>query len=80
MHRRLGRVQGKLRGDLERGHASPTDGATSARGAKRIGALDEVLANTPAESRDASQPWLLAPCDLQAVKAAGVTFVESIDV
>jgi fumarylacetoacetate (FAA) hydrolase family protein len=25
-----------------------------------------------------SLPWLLAPCDLQAIKAAGVTFVASM--
>ena len=40
----------------------------------RIGALDEILANTPPETRDAGKPWLLAPIDLQAIKAAGVTF------
>ncbi len=28
--------------------------------------------------RDTQQPWLLAPCDLQAVKASGVTFVASL--
>jgi fumarylacetoacetate (FAA) hydrolase family protein len=37
-----------------------------------------VLANTPPEARDPGLPWLLAPCDLQAVKAAGVTFVASM--
>ena len=40
----------------------------------RIGALDEILANTPRGTRDAGKPWLLAPIDLQAIKAAGVTF------
>jgi fumarylacetoacetate (FAA) hydrolase family protein len=43
-----------------------------------IGALAEVLANTPEAGRDASKPWLLAPIDLQAVKAAGVTFARSM--
>jgi fumarylacetoacetate (FAA) hydrolase family protein len=43
-----------------------------------IGALADVLANTPDDVRDGSRPWLLAPCDLQAVKAAGVTFVASM--
>jgi fumarylacetoacetate (FAA) hydrolase family protein len=41
---------------------------------EHIGDLEDILANTPEESRDASRPWLLVPCDLQAIKAAGVTF------
>ena len=45
---------------------------------ERIGRLDDVLANTPPESRDPNRPWLLAPIDLQAIKAAGVTFVVSM--
>jgi fumarylacetoacetate (FAA) hydrolase family protein len=43
-----------------------------------LGALTDILANTPRESRDSSRPWLLAPIDLQAIKAAGVTFVVSM--
>jgi fumarylacetoacetate (FAA) hydrolase family protein len=42
--------------------------------AERIGALEDLLANTPEAKRDARKPWLLAPNDLQAMKAAGVTF------
>ncbi|MBX3586882.1 MAG: fumarylacetoacetate hydrolase family protein [Ramlibacter sp.] len=38
----------------------------------------EVLANSAHDRRDPALPWLLAPCDLQAVKAAGVTFVASM--
>ena len=45
---------------------------------ERIGSLRDVLANTPPEARDAGRPWLLAPIDLQAVKAAGVTFAISM--
>ncbi len=45
---------------------------------ERIGSLDELLANTPADGRDPRRPWLLAPIDLQAIKAAGVTFVASL--
>jgi fumarylacetoacetate (FAA) hydrolase family protein len=45
---------------------------------ERLGALDEVVANTVAAQRDAARPWLLAPIDLQAVKAAGVTFAVSL--
>ncbi|MCW3476786.1 fumarylacetoacetate hydrolase family protein [Limobrevibacterium gyesilva] len=43
-----------------------------------LGSLDAILANTPVEARDAGKPWLLAPIDLQAVKAAGVTFAISM--
>ena len=43
-----------------------------------LGSLDSILANTPPESRDAGRPWLLAPVDLQALKAAGVTFATSM--
>ena len=38
----------------------------------------DVLANSAEDRRDPGQPWFLAPCDLQAVKAAGVTFVASM--
>jgi fumarylacetoacetate (FAA) hydrolase family protein len=43
----------------------------------RIGALADVLANSAVDGRDDRAPSFLAPCDLQAVKAAGVTFVAS---
>jgi fumarylacetoacetate (FAA) hydrolase family protein len=43
-----------------------------------LGALSDILANTDPRTRDPSQPWLLSPIDLQAVKAAGVTFVTSM--
>ena len=43
-----------------------------------IAALAEVLANSDATARNEDRPWLLAPCDLQAVKASGVTFVASL--
>ena len=52
--------------------------ALRASAGERIGALDEILANTPPASRDPSRPWLLAPIDLQAIKAAGVTFAASM--
>jgi fumarylacetoacetate (FAA) hydrolase family protein len=56
------------------------DPVGSLRGAEGIpiGELDGVLANTPVERRDRGMPWLLAPIDLQAIKAAGVTFVVSM--
>jgi fumarylacetoacetate (FAA) hydrolase family protein len=43
-----------------------------------LGSLDEILANTPPETRDPAKPHLLSPIDLQAVKAAGVTFAISM--
>jgi fumarylacetoacetate (FAA) hydrolase family protein len=46
--------------------------------AERIGTLAELLANTPEDGRDEKKPWLLAPIDLQAIKAAGVTFARSM--
>jgi len=41
-------------------------------------ALRDILDNTPPETRDPGKPWLLAPVDLQAIKAAGVTFAVSM--
>lgn len=43
-----------------------------------LGPLDAILANTPPEHRDPKRPWLLAPCDLHAIKACGVTFPVSM--
>jgi fumarylacetoacetate (FAA) hydrolase family protein len=45
---------------------------------KPVGKLDAVLANSWAAKTDPAQPSLLSPIDLQAVKAAGVTFVVSL--
>ena len=46
--------------------------------AKRLARTAEALANSDETQRKAEQPWFMAPCDLQAVKAAGVTFVASM--
>ena len=43
-----------------------------------LGSIDAIMANTPPETREAAQPWLLAPVDLQALKACGVTFATSM--
>ncbi len=43
-----------------------------------IGAVSDILANSCAENLDTTQPYFLAPIDLQAVKACGVTFVVSM--
>ncbi|WP_420801358.1 fumarylacetoacetate hydrolase family protein [Pseudomonas chlororaphis] len=40
--------------------------------------LPMLLDNSDPARRDPRQPWLLAPIDLQAVKAAGVTFATSL--
>jgi len=53
-------------------------GALRAASGEPLGALEPILSNTPPDARDASKPWLLAPIDLQAVKAAGVTFAVSM--
>lgn len=50
----------------------------SARGLPRVASLSDALRNSADKRRDPALPWLLAPCDLQAVKAAGVTFVASM--
>ena len=43
-----------------------------------LGETRAVLANTVHTAREGALPWFLAPCDLQAIKAAGVTFVASM--
>jgi fumarylacetoacetate (FAA) hydrolase family protein len=43
-----------------------------------IGSLESLLASGPASSGDAQAAHLLAPCDLQVIKAAGVTFAGSL--
>jgi fumarylacetoacetate (FAA) hydrolase family protein len=43
-----------------------------------IGKLDAILENSWAARNDSAAPSLLSPIDLQAVKAAGVTFVVSL--
>jgi fumarylacetoacetate (FAA) hydrolase family protein len=57
--------------------ADPAAGVAGAKG-ERIGDLGAILANTAEDKRDTGKPWLLAPLDLQAVKAAGVTFAISL--
>jgi len=53
-------------------------GALRAVPGARIGDLETILANTPPDRRDATKPHLLAPVDLQVLKAAGVTFAISM--
>ena len=56
---------------------NPAQALAAAEG-KAIGRVDDVLANAAMKKRDAGKPWLLAPIDLQAIKAAGVTFAVSM--
>ena len=46
--------------------------------APRIADTATVLGNSASDARDEHAPWFLAPCDLAAIKAAGVTFVSSM--
>jgi len=45
---------------------------------RRLGSLGEFLADSPGAARSAERPHLLAPCDLQPIKASGVTFLISL--
>ena len=58
--------------------AADPAGALCAAQGDVIGSVQAILANTPVEQRDRGKPWLLTPIDLQAIKAAGVTFVLSM--
>src|ERR1700742_2170037 len=55
----------------------PAGAVRQAKG-ELIGSLDALLANTRPDTRDIAKPWFLAPIDLQAIKAAGVTFAVSM--
>jgi fumarylacetoacetate (FAA) hydrolase family protein len=57
--------------------SDPADALDAAQG-ESVGRLDAILDNTPVDRRDPLKPWLLAPIDLQAIKAAGVTFAVSM--
>ena len=57
--------------------ADPAGALRAARG-ERVGTLQDLLNNTPPDTRDPTRPWLLAPIDLQVIKAAGVTFAVSM--
>ena len=57
------------------------DAARTVRAAKslpRLVSLSDAIANSSADRQDSGRPFLLAPCDLQAIKASGVTFVSSM--
>ncbi|WP_228899895.1 fumarylacetoacetate hydrolase family protein [Acidovorax sp. Leaf73] len=56
---------------------APAEAVRAATG-QYLCSVDDLLANSLPGTRDTSRPWLLAPCDLQVVKAAGVTFAASL--
>ena len=58
-------------------HRNPARLAKTSTG-ENIGSLSALMANTDSDTRDRGKPWLLAPIDLQAIKAAGVTFAVSM--
>ena len=58
--------------------ADPAAAIRAAGALPALAPLAPVLANSAEDARDPALPWLLAPCDLQAIKAAGVTFVASM--
>lgn len=63
--------------ELPTAAARVRDHLSSAKPA-RLAGTEQALANSVEHQRRVDQPWFLAPCDLQAVKAAGVTFVASM--
>ncbi|MFL6580783.1 MAG: fumarylacetoacetate hydrolase family protein [Burkholderiales bacterium] len=46
--------------------------------ARPIGTVADLIENSHADRRTTAKPYLLAPCDLQALRACGVTFVSSM--
>src|SRR5262249_43456682 len=58
--------------------AMPGELRAAIKGAPVLTSIEALVSNSAEGARDAARPWLLAPCDLQAVKASGVTFVASL--
>jgi fumarylacetoacetate (FAA) hydrolase family protein len=78
-----------IRGDgvFDLGRAAPTvselldadDPVAIARSeGTRVGDIEAILANSAYDHREPGLPYLLTPCDLQAIKACGVTFATSM--
>lgn len=57
--------------------ANPAAALRAASG-ENLGPIAAILANAAPDHRNPSLPWLIAPTDLQAIKAAGVTFAISM--
>ncbi len=56
---------------------NPAASVKAARG-KKIAGVAELVGNSGRERFNPQKPFLLAPCDLQVIKAAGVTFASSL--
>jgi len=57
---------------------NPLDAICGAPALRKVGSLVDVLSESAYDKRTGRAPWLLAPCDLQAIKASGVTFASSL--
>jgi fumarylacetoacetate (FAA) hydrolase family protein len=62
---------------LEAVHPAQAARTAKVRGT-RLGSVADLLENSSADRHDPQKPRFLAPCDLQALKACGVTFVSSL--
>ncbi|QJP16954.1 fumarylacetoacetate hydrolase family protein [Starkeya sp. ORNL1] len=79
-------VRGSEIVDLSEAFDTITDVLDAAEPAKAVAAVPgnslggaaEIIAGSVAGQHKPDRPHLLAPCDLQAIKAAGVTFVKSL--
>ena len=80
-------VRGEEALDLTRWHptvsqllnaAKAADVRAAMRTAPSLGPIADIVANSVEGRRNPGKPWLLAPCDLQTVKASGVTFIASL--
>jgi len=58
-------------------HEDPAAVAAAAPG-RPLGLVEQLLRDSLSGRRALERPWLLAPCDLQAIKACGVTFATSL--
>ncbi|WP_102958017.1 fumarylacetoacetate hydrolase family protein [Mangrovicella endophytica] len=58
--------------------ADPASALHQAPAGDDLGSVADLLANADPDKRDPRRPHLIAPIDLQAIKAAGVTFVVSM--
>ena len=57
---------------------NPLDAICGAPALRKVGSLVDVLSESAYDKRTGRAPWLLAPCDLQAIKESGVTFASSL--
>jgi fumarylacetoacetate (FAA) hydrolase family protein len=56
---------------------NPATAVSNVKG-EHLGSIENILANTEESVRDIRNSYFLAPCDLQVVKACGVTFAVSM--